>query len=557
MVGPVLVHSPFRSAKEVMDIRRLGAMHQTRLSFARTFIRLLSTNNWKIHQQKWDLNEQGYGVCIYQLKTPNNVYHLVTFSDYISDDDRNDRVVASTWDVTFALVAGEIDDILIADLKKNIPLQEGGRNSNKVLVLSRANKSVKIFEHVVECLSRGQQPDIEKLNQVGYILRTTAVYANGKFGAQDFGNLSDNEDFRLSFSAQMCAVYILRQFSLDWIDFLAKQRGKEKATTLCNDYKRYLGIGNATGLGMSLFLIRHPKIVDNWLSVREIALSHTIRESIKKKDKTYMIALLKRASIHLKQVYTIDDNQRILNQHASTEIINMITYIEQTPIDTLNWKEFIDINRQYSFEAQEVAISCILELYPQIVDKFQDDMNADESTDVINSVSVGYLKELIENKYNWAISIDFSKKSNQYWFWYISKNKEEPRLGIRDKDNGKELEMPLDIARQVNCLYQYLQEYDANSSLISFLINHPNFGSIVRRTWTLCNCQMGEIRANSLAKDFLPMDLLRCKLSMFGATKFDPRSDRWVRVTFFQNAPLIDEIDNEYWLFPIPPETQQ
>ena len=40
----------------------------------------------------------------------------------------------------------------------------------------------------------------------------------------------------------------------------------------------------------------------------------------------------------------------------------------------------------------------------------------------------------------------------------------------------------------------------------------------------------------------LPIDLLRCKLSFFGATKFDPRSDRWVRITMFQGAPLPDEM---------------
>lgn len=66
---------------------------------------------------------------------------------------------------------------------------------------------------------------------------------------------------------------------------------------------------------------------------------------------------------------------------------------------------------------------------------------------------------------------------------------------------------------------------------------------------------------NVLRKDALPMHLLRCKLAIFGATKFDPRSDRWVRVTFFQGAPLLDEIrDPEYsdtWIFPTMPSSQE
>ena len=49
------------------------------------------------------------------------------------------------------------------------------------------------------------------------------------------------------------------------------------------------------------------------------------------------------------------------------------------------------------------------------------------------------------------------------------------------------------------------------------------------------------------------MHLLRCKLSQFGAIRFDPRSDRWVRVTLFQGAPLADEVHDGEWLFPVMP----
>ena len=42
-------------------------------------------------------------------------------------------------------------------------LQESGRNSPNELVLSRANKSVRLFKRVVECLSKGVQPTIMKL----------------------------------------------------------------------------------------------------------------------------------------------------------------------------------------------------------------------------------------------------------------------------------------------------------------------------------------------------------------------------------------------------------
>jgi len=39
--------------------------------------------------------------------------------------------------------------------------------------------------------------------------------------------------------------------------------------------------------------------------------------------------------------------------------------------------------------------------------------------------------------------------------------------------------------------------------------------------------------------------MLRCKLACFGASRFDPRSDRWVRISLFQNAPYPDDLHAE------------
>ena len=38
------------------------------------------------------------------------------------------------------------------------------------------------------------------------------------------------------------------------------------------------------------------------------------------------------------------------------------------------------------------------------------------------------------------------------------------------------------------------------------------------------------------------MHLLRAKLSFLGANRFDPKGDLWVRVTFFQGSPLIEDL---------------
>ena len=65
-----------------------------------------------------------------------------------------------------------------------------------------------------------------------------------------------------------------------------------------------------------------------------------------------------------------------------------------------------------------------------------------------------------------------------------------------------------------------------------------------------------EIRDNILDADMRPVDLLRFKLAFFGASKFDPKSELWTRITLFQGAPLPHELstkDTDEWAFPVMP----
>jgi hypothetical protein len=87
-----------------------------------------------------------------------------------------------------------------------------------------------------------------------------------------------------------------------------------------------------------------------------------------------------------------------------------------------------------------------------------------------------------------------------------------------------------------------------------FLLAAPQHRATIERVQTLAGIPYAEVRGDLLAADFLPIDLLRCKLSFFGATRFDPKSDRWVRVVLFQGAPLVADLDDgtfdiDDWLF--------
>jgi hypothetical protein len=186
-----------------MRLDRMGSRYPSRLSFSRSMLRRLVNDNWKINKSIFNLDKDGYGTVVYEIIINNETYSLVCFSAFLDDKDRSDRVIASKWDTAYTLHVGKLSDEDLKRLKDTIPLQESGRNSPNELILSRANKSVRLFQYVVDCLAKGKQPDINEINKVGYLLRTTAVYGSGKFGLSDFSNTKNTTVFNQPFRAEM------------------------------------------------------------------------------------------------------------------------------------------------------------------------------------------------------------------------------------------------------------------------------------------------------------------------------------------------------------------
>jgi len=245
-----------RSPEKVMRLSRMGSSFQTRLSFMRSLTRRISKEKWKFEKILFDVDKDGYGVSVYAVHTPERTYSLITFTNAVAAEMRTDRVVAEVWDATFNLFDGLPTEADINRLSQNTPKQEAGRFSPSELVLARANKSLRLFEHVVSCLSAGKQPDVELLASVGYLMRTTAVYGSGKFGCADREKISKRPETRGAFQVELLTVYLFRWFTIELVEHVAKQRGGEKAVSLNAEISKYLGIGNATGLGMAPFLIK-------------------------------------------------------------------------------------------------------------------------------------------------------------------------------------------------------------------------------------------------------------------------------------------------------------
>ncbi|MDC1138281.1 hypothetical protein OAS75_00265 [Candidatus Pelagibacter sp.] len=538
-----------------MKLSRLGSFHQSKLSFLRSFLK--EFKNWDYKRDLFDLDKFGFGTAVYSFKKNDRVYSLLCFANELNEDERSDRVIATKWDAAFTLHDGVPSKEDIKRLKYEVPKQEIGRLSYKELTLSRANKSVRMFNHVVECLSNGVQPDKELLYKVGYLYRTTAVYGSGKFGLADRFRIKDREEIYGPFRLEMMLVYLVRQFTFDQVNHVAKKKNPKKAVNLDLEICRNLGVGNSTGLGMAPFIVNHPTLLNNWIYARESCLKK-IREikNIKKEDSDLFLKCLKKSIKNITSWNTENVFQNNKIRSLFNDLNDFIKFVEKDFDFTEDFafnKIYLYVEEKYEEECVEYIVSMMMEPYDKIVSQYINMMSSDEDKyfNIPTNRTVLELKSILEEKYSEILIIDFKKKENKQNFWFISKNKEEPRLADRFTEDGAELEQPLAIARDIKELYEIILATENELTIDKFLINNSKLRHVVRRAFIVEKFPYSEIQDNTIGKSIMPINMLRLKLSFFGALKFDPRSNKWLRICMFQGAPLPDKLKNydDYWVY--------
>ena len=549
------MESKLRDPKKIMKLSKLGSFHQSKLSFLRSFLK--EFKDWKYNRDLFDLDEGGFGRAVYSFSKDRRVYSLVCFANKISDHERSDRVIATKWDAAFVLYDGIPTKKDLDRLSNDVPQQEVGRMSYKELTLSRANKSVRIFEHVVESLSNGKQPDKEKLSKVGYLYRTTAVYGSGKFGLADRFRIKNREEIYGPFRLEMMLVYLVRQFTFDQVNHIARHKNSKEAVELDDNICKNLGIGNSTGLGMAPFIVNHPALLNNWILARETALKK-IREikKVDENDSKIFIDCLKKSLKNVTSWTTDSDFQNKKIKSLISDLYKFINFIEKE----FSFEEDYAFNQIYKWieknlrdECIEYIVSMMMEPYDYITNPLLKSMSADEDKyfTIPTNKNVSDLRNILEDNYADILKIDFEKKESNQNFWFISKNKEEPRLADRYLDKGSELEQPLAIARDICKLYARISNQKNSLKIGKFLIENNDLRHVVRRAFIVEKFPYAEIQDNTIGSNLMPIDMLRLKLSFFGAVKFDPRSDKWLRINMFQGAPLPKNLKkfDDYWVY--------
>ncbi|QSE90615.1 hypothetical protein JWS13_19295 [Rhodococcus pseudokoreensis] len=550
-----------RSPEQVLDPADMGAARYTRHSFARSFLRTAAAENWRVERERWDVDADGRGEVVYRVGIGGREVRFVVFSTTLAESDRTDRVIAKAWDVTAALIEGPLTESRSSALRVQVPRQEEGRADDGTLIWTRANRSARFFDYVADRLSAGSQPDIATMGDAAYILRSTAFYSNGKFGLADFDRLGADHPLRLPYRAHMLTAWLLREFSYDLVEHCARARNP-RAARLSGDWRRYLGLGNATGLGMVPYVVNHPQVLDAWCATRELPLAHALAQTTAPGDPCVHLArdLLDRATLYFAERAEMPtapfvtcgelSSQLDVLRGVLSEYIGSGT-IDGRPTDHA-WQALHDRAASIGAEARGVMDSVIVEVHPELDTEVEELLYCDQRQVVRPAQTCAQLRAVLRDRYAWVQRFDFDDPDEQTHFWFSSENNEEPRRGRRGVDPGEHVEHPIDVARSVAALERDLESARDDAAVAAFLVEHPRHRGTVARVQTLTDVPYAEARDNLLARNFLPLNLQRFQLAMYGMDNYMPQSTDWLRVTLYSGAPRAEDVAagvDDDWIF--------
>lgn len=552
-----------RPAATVLSASDMGGAWATRHSFARTMVRRAGARGWQVTKERLDLDAQARGRAVYRIDAEGQVLHFIAFSQTIQEDERTDRVIAKAWDVTAALVDGELTAEREEHLSRNVPLQEHGRPGPGAIILTRANRSARFFDYTVDRLSQGLQPEAERIGPSPYLLRSTAFYGNGKFGLREFAAFPDGHPLSVPYRSQMLTAWLLRELSIDMAEHAARAQSPATAVPLDREWSRYLGLGNATGLGMVPFVVNHPDILDAWCRMREEPLAATLATLHTPSDPELrqVAALLRHADRHLDEKDTLPTEPFLPAASLRAQLARLAGELDDftrsgigpTPI----LQRLHDTAAALGPEARGILASILTELRTDCDEAAERILTTGRDPVLDPRMTCRELAGLVERDYAWVRQHDFSDPSGTRYWWFSSQSNEEPRRAPRSDRPAGATEHCTDIARRIASLAADLRDADSGENVGAFLRAHPHHRSAAARVQECRAYTYGELRDSLTDQDFLPLSTQRFQLACYGMNNFSPQSTDWLRVTLFSGAPrpadVRDGSVHEDWLFPTAP----
>jgi hypothetical protein len=424
-----------------------------------------------------------------------------------------------------------------------------------VLSWTRGNRSSRLFTHVAERLAAGRQPDVEEVARVGYLIRNVYYQANGMNGTRMFGAYADEHPLAAAYHVQMLGLYLMRQFSLDLVEHVAA-RASSSAVRLEPEIRRYIGVGNSTGLGLNLLVFNHPKLTNRWLLQRETVLA-LLRQS--RRPDPLCTARLRDLLVRY-AAYCRED----LTDYAGTVIARDVLARELEAAAELidgsrPWASLLDeVAARFSLETEETMITLLAEAHPGVIAPLTAFSSVSEEGDVDPGMTVRELRELLHAEYGWALDWDTEDPAADHWVWYRSKEGEEPRRGVTAEAYVPEgNDILANIPVEVQQLDRVLAACDGAERVGRVLAREPRRRETVARVQSLAGLPYATVRNELHHRDAPPLHLSRFALSALkGLDKVFVMGDLWVRGVFLQGAPTVEDLrdgPNPDWLYPRKP----
>lgn len=495
----------------LMRPERLQALAPSRLSAARAVLERAVREGWRIERLAFDIDERSQGEALYRVHARDRVFDFVVYGFEPDLTSRTGRITEKNWDMMAALIEGETTPESRAITRAELPKLYVGRAVPGTLTWARSNRSFRAFDHVVDALADGRQPDTRFLWEIGYLMRNTGLDGNGTFNTRSFLALDEEHPLRDPLHAQLFTAYLMREYAADLVDALAAHRS-DRAVPLSRELRRMIGIGNGSALGLLFFVNTHPLLVGHWMEARQRLIVEASKLALEpgSADADRMLELLESASAYYSaDPYVYQHFQEPHEVGADLAVAAEALREELAVGATTGERLLAALLGRIDDEAWEVVAANLLELLPP--ESIEAALAGGIRSELMRSqpsMRVGDLRALIEREYAWALAIDMDASGARDFVWYKSADAEEPRRGPAGEVAGGR-NWALDVPGDVQRLAAVLDGYGADERVGRVLSAGPDLRGVIERVQSLAGLRYHSPHMNMLDRDFVPVSIVR------------------------------------------------
>ena len=134
-------------------------------------------------------------------------------------------------------------------------------------------------------------------------------------------------------------------------------------------------------------------------------------------------------------------------------------------------------------------------------------------------MTVGEARRLLDERFDWLADLDLDGAEADTFWWVVSDNTEEPRRALRSLLDPQHRDVAIDTALRLWRLRADLVSEDGNTPIHRFLTDRPRHRLAVERLHA-SDRRYGEPRDNACAAGYLPLQIQRFQLAMYGMDNY-------------------------------------